>query len=72
MRFDPIPQARVVREAGQLMAPPRAPRVRPARRDGESLRDTLALVVRMWPISAMLLLMLVMLIMAGAADLQMR
>jgi hypothetical protein len=70
MRFDPIPQARVVREGGQLMAPPRAPRG--PRVEGESLRDTLALVVRMWPITAMLLLMLGMLLMAGSADLQMR
>ena len=66
MSFDPIPQARVVRKAGQLVSPPRAPRV-----ESEphvvvrALRDGLQIALGMWPLTAVLLLVIGFLIMAG-------
>jgi hypothetical protein len=66
MAFDPIPQARVVRKAGQLMTPPRAPRTEDA---GSvivrHLRNGFAIAMGMWPLTAVLLLMLGLLVMAG-------
>ena len=62
--FDPIPQARVVRSAGQLVAPPPAPR-RPPGMFAEQARTVLAVAIGMWPLTAVLLLMMGLLIFAG-------
>ena len=67
--FDPIPQARVVRKAGQLVAPPRAPRDEP----GESpLRSALNFAIGMWPLTAIMLLIIGFIAMAGAVPMQFR
>jgi hypothetical protein len=66
MAFDPLPQARVVRKAGQLVAPPRMPRV--ASEPNvivRGLRDAVQIALGMWPLTAVLLLMIGFLIMAG-------
>ena len=66
---DPIPQARVVRKAGQLMAPPRAPRSEPERTSvGMHLRNVFAVAIGMWPLTAVLLLMVGLLVMAGNSN----
>lgn len=62
--FD-IPQARIVRKAGQLMAPPPAPRSQ----DAISLTDVLRIVgiyaIGLWPLTGVVLLMCGLLVMAG-------
>jgi hypothetical protein len=71
--FDPIPQARVVRKAGQLMAPPRAPRVeQPKSAVAGALRNALAAAIGMWPLTAVMLLILGFLVMAGTVPIQFR
>lgn len=64
--FDSLPQARLVRKGGQLFAPPRAPRPRPAP-DGirEQLRTLLAVAMGMWPLTGVLLLAMGLVWMAG-------
>lgn len=60
-----IPQARVVRKDGRLVAPPPAPRCR----DHASLADVahtaLVYAVGLWPLTAVVLLLCGLLIMAG-------
>jgi hypothetical protein len=51
--FDPIPQARVFRHAGELMAPPPAPRTEAA---VGHLRTALAYALGLWPLTAVVLL----------------
>jgi len=64
--IDPIPQARVVRKAGQLVAPPRAPRTEPEERSiGSHLRNAYSIAMGLWPLTAVVLLMIGLLIMAG-------
>jgi len=63
--LDPIPQARVVKKAGQLMTPPRAPRTRVTTPIAEQLRNAFAVAMGLWPLTAVMLLMLGLLIMAG-------
>jgi hypothetical protein len=63
--LDPIPQARVVRNAGRVVAPPPAPR-RPPGPVAEQLRIALEIAVGMWPLTAALLLMIGLLYMAGS------
>ncbi|MEO8700451.1 MAG: hypothetical protein ABI867_10420 [Kofleriaceae bacterium] len=66
MAFDPIPQARVVRKAGHLVAPPRGPKTRGLGPSvGDRLKEGLAIAVGMWPLTAVMLLMVGLLIMAG-------
>jgi hypothetical protein len=67
MAFDPIPQARVVRKGGQLVGlTPRGPRTRSLGPTvTERLREGLSIAVGMWPLTAVMLLMLGLLIMAG-------
>jgi hypothetical protein len=66
--FDPIPQARVVRKAGQLMTPPRARRTRSGGATvGEQLRNAFMIAMGMWPLTAVMLLMLGLLIIASNA-----
>jgi len=50
------------------MTPPRAPRTRSGRAPaGEQLRNAVAVAIGMWPLTAVMLLMLGLLIMAGNA-----
>lgn len=60
-----LPQARIVKQGGQLYAPP--PPVS-SRRPGqlkEQLHDAAALAIGMWPLIAVLLLMLGLLVAAA-------
>jgi hypothetical protein len=66
MALDPIPQARVVRAAGQLVAPPPAPRGVPHPLV-ENLRTVAEVAVGMWPLTGALLLMFALLFFAGNA-----
>ena len=65
LSFDPIPQARVVRKAGQLMAPPPAPRCR----DRVSIADYLSVgvvyAIGLWPLTCVVLLLCGLLVMAA-------
>lgn len=63
--FDSIPQARVVRKAGQLMAPPPAPRTDDAGSLGVHVRTALAYAIGLWPLTCVVLLLCGLLIMAG-------
>jgi hypothetical protein len=62
---DSIPQARVVRTAGQLVAPPPPPRTRRSIAIGEHLRVGLAYAVGLWPLTCVVLLMCGFLILAA-------
>ena len=62
--LDPIPQARVVRSAGQQIAPPPAPR-RPPGPLFEQARSALAVAVGLWPLTAVVLLLLGLLYVAA-------
>jgi hypothetical protein len=61
-----LPQARVVRKAGQLMTPPAPPPAEPSLL-GEHARNALAVAIGLWPLTATLLLMVGLIIMAGNA-----
>jgi hypothetical protein len=63
---EPIPQARIVRAAGQLIAPPPAPR-RPPGPLYEQARSALAVAIGLWPLTGVLVLMLILLYFAGTA-----
>ncbi len=66
LTFDSLPQARVVRKGGQLFAPPPAPRVEPepsALREG--IHNALAVMIGLWPLTAIVLLCTGLVIMAG-------
>jgi hypothetical protein len=65
LSFDSIPQARVVRKAGQLMAAPPAPRNRDAASLPEIVRTILVYAIGLWPLTAVVLLMCGLLVMAG-------
>jgi hypothetical protein len=62
---DSIPQARVVRTAGQLVAPPPRPRALRAAAIGEQLRVARAYAVGLWPLTCVVLLMCGLLILAA-------
>ena len=62
--LDPIPQARIVRNAGRLVAPPPAPR-RPPSFLAEQARLVLHVALGLWPLTGVLLLMLLLLYFAG-------
>lgn len=55
LTFDPLPQARVVRAGGQRVTPPPAPR---RRREpmSDKMREAVATVIGLWPITAVALL----------------
>jgi hypothetical protein len=53
--FDPIPQARVVRHAGELMTPPPAPRPDPAGAGGLQ-HPVLVYAIGLWPLTCVVLL----------------
>lgn len=62
--LEPIPQARIVRSGGQLVSPPPAP----PRAPGpllEQARTVLAVALGLWPLTAVLLLMVGLLYFAG-------
>lgn len=61
---DPIPQARVVRKAGQLVTPPPAPR-RPPGPLREQVHTVLSVALGLWPLTGVVLLMLGLLFFAG-------
>ncbi len=61
-----IPQARVVRKAGQLVAPPPEPPRAPGPL-AEQLRTALAVAIGLWPLTGVLLLVLGLLYFAGNA-----
>lgn len=52
--FDPIPQARVVRHAGRLMAPPPAPRTEEP--GSGMVRTAMVYAIGLWPLTAVMLL----------------
>ncbi len=61
----PIPQARIVKQGGQLFAPP--PPL-PTRMPGQlkaQLRDAAAMAIGLWPLTAVCLLMFGLLIFAA-------
>ncbi len=60
---DSIPQARVVKKAGQLVAAPRAPRDEPE--DGTAMRTFFAYALGLWPLTGVVMLMLGLLYMAA-------
>ena len=53
MSFNPIPQARVVRHAGQLMVPPPVPRAE----EPGYLRTALIYAVGLWPLTCVMMLL---------------
>lgn len=61
-----LPQARVVRNAGQLVAPPPVPRALPHPMI-ENMKTALGVAVGMWPLTGVLLLMFGLLYFAGHA-----
>lgn len=60
-----IPQARVVRKAGQLVAPPPAPRSRDATSITDVARTALVYAVGLWPLTCVVLLLCGLIVMAG-------
>ncbi|MBA2544225.1 MAG: hypothetical protein H0V17_31565 [Deltaproteobacteria bacterium] len=66
MSFDPIPQARVVRKAGRIITGAPAPKDEPSRNSFAGvLRDMGHVALGMWPLTAVMLLILGLLVMAG-------
>ena len=63
--FDSIPQARVVRKAGRLMAPPPAPRCPSTVSLAQVLRTALVYAIGLWPLTCVVLLLCGLLVMAG-------
>ena len=59
---DSIPQARVVRKAGQLVAAPRAPR---DEAEPSAMRTFFAYALGLWPLTGVVMLMLGLLYMAA-------
>lgn len=55
MSIDPIPQVRIVRHAGQIMAPPPAPRTDDS--GPGYFRTAMIYAVGLWPLTAVVLLM---------------
>lgn len=63
-----IPQARVVRKAGQVMAvPPPLPRSDDDDDGPSTLRTALAYAIGLWPLTCVVLLVFAFLILAGNA-----
>lgn len=66
LTFDSLPQARVVRKGGQLFAPPPAPRVQePPSALRRGVHEVLAVLIGLWPLTAIVLLCTALVIMAG-------
>jgi hypothetical protein len=64
LTFESLPQARVVRTKGQLVAPPPAPR-EPRGKLGEQLYSAAAVAIGLWPLTAVMVLGFAMLCLAG-------
>jgi hypothetical protein len=64
LTFDTLPQARIVRSKGQLIAPPPAP---PAPRTAlaQKLYEVLAVAIGLWPLTAVMLLGFALLVLTG-------
>jgi hypothetical protein len=62
LSFDSLPQARVVRKGGKHFAPPRAPRTQ---EEPSALHNALAVMIGLWPLTAIVLLCTGLIIMAG-------
>ena len=60
----PIPQARIVKHGGHLFAPPPAPPVRRGEWKSQA-RDALAVAIGLWPLIAVMLLMVGLLVSAA-------
>jgi hypothetical protein len=60
-----IPQARVVRKDGRLVAPPPAPPSRDQASLAEVARTALVYAVGLWPLTAVVLLLCGLIVMAG-------
>lgn len=70
MHVNPLPQARVVRKAGQLWAvPPPPPRLEPSWL-ATQLRTAATYAIGLWPLTAVILLMFGFLILAGHMPVQ--
>jgi hypothetical protein len=65
LSFDSLPQARVVRKGGQHFAPPPAPRTYEPSALRDSIRNAFAVMIGLWPLTAIVLLATGFLIMAG-------
>ncbi|HET9625343.1 MAG TPA: hypothetical protein VFP84_28440 [Kofleriaceae bacterium] len=67
MTIHSIPQARVVRKAGQVMAPPPVPpdEIDDGTALSRALRTSLSYAVGMWPLTCVVLLMIGLLILAA-------
>jgi hypothetical protein len=61
MSFDPIPQARVVRHAGQLIVPPPAPRSD----EPGYLRTALVYAIGLWPLTCVMMLVVGLLVLTA-------
>jgi len=59
--FEPLPQARVVRNAGRLVAPPPAP----PRHEPSWLETALGYAIGLWPLTCVVLLLCGFLVLAG-------
>ncbi|MBA3453805.1 MAG: hypothetical protein H0T42_11990 [Deltaproteobacteria bacterium] len=64
LTFDSLPQARVARIKGQLVAPPPRP-PEPRTRLAESLYNVAAIALGLWPLTAVMVLGFAMLALAG-------
>jgi hypothetical protein len=63
--IDSIPQARVVRKAGQLQPEPPAPKTRELGPLAEQLRGAAVVLIGLWPLTGVVLLMAGLLWIAG-------
>ena len=59
-----IPQARIVKQGGQLFAPPPAPPARPGQLKAQ-LREVVAVAFGLWPLTAVVMLMVALLFMTS-------
>ena len=65
MTIDSLPQARVVRKAGQLMTPPPCPPSDEQTWLGDYLRIALTYAFGLWPLTCVVLLIFGFLLLAG-------
>ena len=65
LTFDSLPQARVVRKGGQHFAPPPRPRVYEPSAFREHIHSAFAVMIGLWPLTAIVLLAAGLVIMAG-------
>jgi hypothetical protein len=66
LSFDSLPQARVVRTHGKLIAPPPAPK-RSQSAAGRFVRESAEIMLGMWPVTAVMLFAVALLVMVGHA-----